>query len=166
MRCDTLPVDVSTIPAGIKRADYRFGEICYDYMQKMTDLCAENGVELLLIKAPVYWPPWFPEWDTQMIDFAAANGLTYINLLNHMDELAIDFNTDTYDAGLHLNLYGAEKLSRYLGKVITELYKLTDRRNEPDTAARWAVKSVEYAKLRETQENELRNYGEIKTYRP
>ena len=36
------------------------------------------------------------------------------------DEIGIDYNTDTYDAGLHLNLSGAEKLSKYFGKYLTD----------------------------------------------
>ena len=41
--------------------------------------------------------------------YAAKNDLLYINLLDYLDEMGLDFNTDTYDAGLHLNLARAEE---------------------------------------------------------
>ena len=39
------------------------------------------------------------------------------------DEVGIDYSNDTYDGGLHLNLYGAEKMSRYFGKLLRENFK-------------------------------------------
>lgn len=35
--------------------------------------------------------------------------------MNLVDEIGIDYNTDTYDQGLHMNLSGAEKCADYLG---------------------------------------------------
>ena len=36
-------------------------------------------------------------------------------------EIGIDYNTDIYDAGLHMNLSGAEKLSVWLGRLLIEI---------------------------------------------
>ena len=38
---------------------------------------------------------------------------TYINFLEVADEIGINYETDTSDAGLHLNLSGAEKFTSY-----------------------------------------------------
>ena len=46
--------------------------------------------------------------DEQMVDYANKNNLTYINFLEVADEIGINYETDTFDAGLHLNLSGAE----------------------------------------------------------
>ena len=70
------------------------------------------------MKAPVLYPYWYKEWDEQIKDYAKKNELRYINFLDIADEVGIDYNTDTYDGGLHLNVYGAEKMSRYLGKIL------------------------------------------------
>ena len=55
-------------------------------------------------------------------------------MLEYTEEAGIDYRTDTYDAGLHLNVSGAEKLSVWFGKELTELYGLTDYRTDPEYA--------------------------------
>ena len=110
------PVD--KVPTGKPLADYNLPEISYKYLDKMVKLCKENDVELILMKAPVLYPYWYKEWDEQIKNYAKKNGLTYINYLNLTDEVGIDYSKDTYDGGLHLNVYGAEKMSRYFGKFL------------------------------------------------
>lgn len=118
MRADVRPVE--TLPEPKKLANYQFADVCYEYLDKIRLLCEEKGVELILIKAPSLYPHWYDEWDQQMVDYAAEYGLTYINFLDHIDEIGLDFSTDTYDQGLHLNLSGAEKLSDYFGTILQE----------------------------------------------
>ena len=110
------PVD--KVPTGKPLADYNLPEISYKYLDKMVKLCKENDVELILMKAPLLYPYWYKEWDEQIKNYAKKNGLTYINYLNLTDEVGIDYSKDTYDGGLHLNVYGAEKMSRYFGKFL------------------------------------------------
>ena len=43
-------------------------------------------------------------------------------------EIKIDFTTDTYDSGVHLNLNGARKLSKYFGQILKKKYHLADYR--------------------------------------
>ena len=124
--------------------DYTFGENCYSYLDKMVALCKENGVELVLIKAPSLSPVWWDQWDDQIEDYAEKHDLLYINFLEHQEEIGIDWNTDTYDAGLHLNVYGAEKLSRYFGQILAEKCGLEDRRGEAELSAVWAQKCDVY----------------------
>jgi len=115
------PVD--KIPVGKPLSDYRLPDISYEYLDKMVKLCKENNVELILMKAPILYPYWYKEWDEQIRDYAGENGLKYINFLDKQDEVGIDYSKDTYDGGLHLNLYGAEKMSRYFGKLLRENFK-------------------------------------------
>lgn len=121
---------VSTIPEGKPLADYEFSEKCYDYLDRMVNLCRENGISLILIKAPSLYPYWYEEWDSQIEDYAKKNNVSYYNLLEAAEEAGIDYQTDTYDAGLHLNVYGAEKLSRYFGKILSEEYDIPDRKED------------------------------------
>lgn len=124
--------------------DYTFGENSYYYLDKMVQLCKKNDVELVLIKAPSLSPVWWDEWDTQMESYAQENGLRYYNLLEHQEEIGIDWNTDTYDTGLHLNVYGAEKMSRYFGKILSEDCGVKDRRNNAEICGDWAEKVQTY----------------------
>lgn len=124
-------------------ADYTFGENSYYYLEKMVELCREHGTQLVLIKAPSLYPIWWEQYEEQICRFAEDNGLLYLNLLEAQEEIGIDWSTDTYDTGLHLNVYGAEKASRYLGRILREEFDLPDRRTE-EIRALWAEKSEIY----------------------
>ncbi len=76
----------------------------------MRTLCESHGTQLVLIKAPSLYPIWWEEWEEQMEDYARKYDLLYVNLLEAQAEIGLDWETDTYDAGLHLNIHGAEKL--------------------------------------------------------
>ena len=128
------------------RADYRFGESAWRYLEKMRALCEEQGVELVLIKSPSLYPVWWWEWDQQIEEYAQEKGLRYINMLEYLEEIRIDWNTDTYDAGLHLNVYGAEKASHWLGKILTEEYGLTSHKEDPLLKEQWEAKKERYDK--------------------
>lgn len=162
MRVDIKPV--TTVPEGKKLADYRFSDLCYSYLDKMTALCKANGVELVLIKAPSLYPYWYKEWDTQMVDYAKTNHLSYINFLDYTKEAGIDFSTDTYDAGLHLNTSGAEKLASCFGGILKEKYGLADNRSNAEIAARWNQKIAFYDQKKADQYDELEAFGYLKSF--
>ena len=141
-------MQVGVQPATSHRApplmDTEFGENSWYYLDKMTQLCKSKGTQLVLVKAPSLSPKWYDEWDKQVEDYDAEHGLLYINMLEHQEEIGIDWNTDTYDTGLHLNVYGAEKASAWFGKVLQEQCNVPDRRNDTEIAALWAEKSNTY----------------------
>ena len=152
MRVDVKPAE--NVPEGKLLADYSFGENAYDYLGRFTKLCKENDIQLILIKAPSLYPYWYDEWEAQMEEFAAENGLLYINFLELVEETGLDFSTDTYDAGLHLNLSGAEKVSRYLGRVLRE-EGVPDRRGEEELQEIWQEKIRLYEQDKEEQLHEI-----------
>ena len=140
---------------GIPLANYTLPEIGFEYLEKMRLLCEENGVKLILVKAPTnnwrYY--WYDEWEEQIVSWADEKGVDYYNFIPLADEIGLDWNTDTYDGGVHLNVYGAEKLTSYLGKILVEKYGLSDRRGNVELDAVWADKIAAYQKERngETQ---------------
>ena len=141
----------------IPLVDYRFGDNAYYYLDKIVELCEKHGTQLVLVKAPTLSPVWYDQWDEQMRQYAQDHDLMYINFLEHIDEIGIDWNTDTYDQGLHLNVYGAEKLSRYFGKILSEELMVPDHRQEGDIALKWAAKCETYHSRKETLEKETEN---------
>lgn len=162
MRVDVKPV--GSIPKGKKLPDYQFGDNAYYYLDKMVELCKNNGVELILVKAPSLYPYWYDEWEIQMEEYANKHDLMYINFLELIDEIGIDFSKDTYDAGLHLNLSGAEKMADYFGKILRETYHLEDKRKDEELNKVWQEKVDFYYKMRESQYKELEEYGHIKSF--
>lgn len=121
---------VENLPVQRKLATYQFEDICYDYLNKITKLCKDNGIELVLIKAPSLYPYWYNEYDEQIRNYAEENDIAFYNLKNNVEEIGIDYSADTYDGGLHLNLNGATKLSKFFAKLLKENYNLTDCRGD------------------------------------
>ncbi len=135
MRLDTK--EAAGIPPKKLLTDYSFGDNAWKYLEKMTKLCKENNIQLVLMKAPSLYPHWYEEWEQQIEEYAENNDLLYINFLEHTEEIGLDFTKDTYDAGLHLNLSGATKLSGYFGKIISEQCQVPDRRGESELVEIW-----------------------------
>lgn len=138
MKKEVLPVE--NLPAKRPLANYDFSETCYGYLEDMAGLCKEAGVELVLIKAPSLYPYWYEQYDAQMADFAASHGLAYYDLTKDIDAMGLDFSQDTYDAGLHLNLSGATKLSGYFADILVKKHGIEDRRSEEAIAAEYDEK--------------------------
>ena len=141
--------------------DYCFGENSWHYLDKMVSLCAENGTQLVLIKAPSLSPVWWDQWDAQIEEYAGQHGLLYINMLDHQEEIGVDWSTDTYDAGLHLNVYGAEKASVWLGGILAETCGVPDRRNNETIAAVWRDKAARYYHQKRSLENETNQLNTV-----
>ncbi len=64
MRTDIKPE--GEFPSPMPLADYTLPETSMDYLQRIVDLCRENDIELVLIKAPTLYPYWYEEWDEQV----------------------------------------------------------------------------------------------------
>ncbi len=157
MRTDVRPL--TDFPTPRRRADYRFPEISAAYLDKIRVLCEEEGIQLVLMKAPSLYPVWYDQWEAQIREYADAHQLLYINCIPAIEEIGLDFDEDTYDGGLHMNLYGAEKLTRYLGRILQESCGLEDLREDQALAALWEEKSRFYQEMKEGQEADLERYG-------
>lgn len=162
VRCDVLATDI--IPKGLQLADYTLPGLCFEYLDKMAGLCRDKGIKLVLVKAPSIYPYWYSQWDEQITSYAAERDIMYLNFLELLDETGVDLTTDSYDGGLHLNVYGAEKLVAYLGKILTETYDLRDMRGDSQTAAAWEKKTAAYDRLKTAQELEFAAFGKILTF--
>ncbi len=126
-----------------------------EYLEKMRVLCEENGSELVLIKAPTnsrgYW--WYDEWEEQINEYAEEKNVAYYNFIPLAYEMEIDWQTDTYDGGLHLNVYGAEKFTEYLGKVLSENHGLTSAKTDSKSASIWDAYLEEYNNKKKQMED-------------
>ena len=160
MQTDIVPIPESGLTEGSPLLDYTLPETAWEYLDKMRELCQDNGITLVLIKAPTntfrYW--WHDEWDTQVSDYANKHDLNYYNMIPHQADIGLDWQTDTYDAGVHLNVYGAEKLSLWFGQILTDSYDLPDRRQDTAFAEVWQQRVDTYhvrkEQLKQTKEGQ------------
>ena len=63
----------------------------------------------------------------------------------YIDEIGLDWKTDSKDGGNHLNLYGAIKVSDYIAEYIHENLEVPDRRNSKKYK-NWHNEYKEYTK--------------------
>ncbi len=159
MRADVKPA--KSFPKAPQLGDYQFGQNSYDYLNRMVELCKKNNIKLVLMKAPTLYPYWYDEWDEQIKEYANKNDLLYLNFLKSTDKAGIDFNKDTYDGGLHLNVFGAEKMADYFGGILSEEYKLEDHRKDEALSKEWQDKITFYNQMKETQIKEIEKYGHL-----
>lgn len=126
-----------------------------EWLDKLRLLCEENGIHLVLFKAPTnswrYW--WYDEWDSEISAYAARWSLSYCNAIPAADEIGLDWSTDTYDGGIHLNVSGAEKLSVWFGQYLRADSSLSetlpDRRSESVFSSVWEARVEKFEKRRQ-----------------
>lgn len=147
-----------------KEEDRYFGSYPMKYLERIRELCEEKGIQLILIKAPSLAPRWYNSYNEQVKEYAAQYSIPYINFYELLEETGIDYETDTYDGGLHMNLSGADKLSEYLGNVLAREYGIKDHREEPELCSVYEEKEMFYKQMIQNQKDELDQFGEIKSY--
>ena len=100
-----------------------------EYVQKIKDLCDENGAQLLFLSTPSSYN-WNYERHNGISALAAELECDYLDLNLESDALQIDWQTDTKDKGDHLNYYGAQKTTHYLANYLAQTGLLTDHRGD------------------------------------
>lgn len=144
--------------------DKKFSAYAMKYLDKMRKLCEKEGIKLLLVKAPSLAPQWYDGQNQQVLDYAEKYGLDYVNFYELLEETGIDYETDTYDGGLHMNYSGAKKLSHYLGSYLKKHTDWEDHRDDANLSKVYEEKLQFQEEMKEAQQRELDRYGEIRNY--
>lgn len=89
------------------------------YFEKINELCKANNIDLVLTKTPHY--EWSIEQHNYIQDFADRNGLTFVdfNMGDTYEASGMSFMDDMAD-GVHVNVWGADKVTRYIGNVLAD----------------------------------------------
>ncbi|MBR2661630.1 MAG: hypothetical protein IKE15_09575 [Clostridia bacterium] len=117
-----------------------------EYYEKIIQLCNERGIKFVLIKIPS--DSWTIENHNIIQQFADENKIDFIdyNSLDIQKEIAFNPLTDYCDATGHLNVDGANKISRYLGAYLSEHCEFTDKRGD-EAYASWDEDYEKYENL-------------------
>lgn len=92
-------------------------------------ICAENGARLVLVSTPST-VNWNMARHNGVRALAGRLGLEHVDLSVGEDAVEIDWSRDTRDAGDHLNLSGAQKVTSAVGAILAERLGVPDRRGE------------------------------------
>ena len=94
-----------------------------EYLRKIAELCKARGISLILVKTPTHSMR-IGHYNT-ICSFAQENGIDYydFNEKTLYEEANLDFQNDMDDF-THLNYLGARKISRWIGKILTEKYRI------------------------------------------
>lgn len=98
-------------------------------LYELLDYLKSNDQQALFIVSPYR----VEEEEMMMFNYMKpiieSYGYRFVNMNQHYEELELDFTTDYYDYGGHVNALGAEKCSNYLAELLQE-YELPDRRGQ------------------------------------
>ncbi|MCM1241247.1 MAG: hypothetical protein NC314_00260 [Roseburia sp.] len=98
-----------------------------EYLKKMIEECQNRNIKVLLTYLP------FPASEEDMNESLAAEDIANeygVDYLNFLEMDIVDYNTDCYDDGSHLNPSGAEKVTDYIGNYIQKNYMIEDKRGD------------------------------------
>ena len=109
-------------------------------LKKIQALCRENGAELLLFSSPSP-TNWTMRRHNTVTDTAESLGLPYID--GNLLDLGLNWDTDTSDGGDHLNYFGAQKVTSWLGSYLTRNYPLENRKSDP-SYAQWDLDAAAF----------------------
>lgn len=129
-RREVVPADVESIMPMIQEYS-RISRKNAKILRRMRDFCRENGAELVFISTPSLCSWSQPRFEAVQA-MADALEIPYLNMENDIPgDASIDWQTDTYDGGDHMNLTGAVKVSDYLGDWLADTGLFQDRRGDP-----------------------------------
>lgn len=106
-----------------------------NWLLRIKDICDKNNIQLLAIKVPVvYWPQvnpsaWTNEKYKRIRSLCNKYGIPYFDILYDAN-INIDYEKDSHDGGIHLNLYGGQKISACLGDYLINQYDLSNESND------------------------------------
>ena len=124
------------------------------YLDKIVDLCKKNNIELILFEAPSS-DSWNHKRHTEVKNYALNKKLKFVDLNYFISEIGLDWGKDTKDEGNHMNLTGAIKVTKYLGKYIDSNLKLKNHKNDKKYS-KWEEDYNNYMEFKKTLLNKMK----------
>lgn len=150
----------------VKRANSQISEsqkteydsIGMEYLRMMIEECQSRKIDVLLVAIPYNASKNNQKCLNKINDIAQEYGLNYINY--NTGDSVVDFNTDLFDKGVHLNASGARKVTQNLGQFIQDTYHISNRKDNSDYED-WFFDYDEYT---EYKRHLIQSESELPTY--
>ncbi len=121
-----------------------------EYFYKIRELCDGKGIELKLIKTPS--KGWVKEMSDSMKQFAQEENIVFVDMNDEgiIQELNIDEKKDFCDSSSHFNVYGTEKISKWIADYMQQEDSYEDKRIQGTPVnAKWNDVYLRYTEYRD-----------------
>ena len=139
--------------------DARYDDLARSYLEKIIDLCRENNIKLVLINTGYNGNDEMELFANSIPEIAKYYNLEYIDFTG-MDLMDYTRDFQTNGENTHVNVLGAEKLTRYLGKYLSENNMVIDHRGE-NGYEKW---DMDYQQYRDYMMQELEDFEFLSEY--
>lgn len=102
-----------------------------DLFVELLEYCRDNELQVLFVVYPYCGAGEDQKKYNYMVNLIEEYELDYINTQNRIQDIGLENNNDFADVN-HVNLYGADKVTAYLGQYLVDNYDLPDHRNEEE----------------------------------
>lgn len=120
-------------------------ELSVTYMEKIIDLCKEEGIDLVFLKTPNDHIHNQPDYNA-VADIADANQIPYLDLNKEMS------------GQLHNHVFHAETITKRIGQWLLSLYEVEDKRENPQFAQWHEDADYYYRYKHQLQLNEIEDF--------
>ena len=118
-------------------------------LREMLDYCKEKNLNVLFMRVPhLVYKQTFDrvKRSNRAGEIIRSYGYDYLNLERDWKKLGLDLKTDFYNYD-HMNIYGAVKMTNYLGKLIRDKYNIVPEKLSDEQKERWDQSAVYFDKL-------------------
>ncbi len=98
-----------------------------EQMDSLVNMCRENGANILLVEVPSI-TSWNYKRHNAVTQYAESRKLDFLDLNLFTKEIGIDFDYSFRDNGNHLNYFGAQAVTSWLGDYISDHYNIESRK--------------------------------------
>lgn len=105
--------------------------ILYDLL----DYCKEEDLQVLFLVNSYCQEKEHKEMYNSIADVVGEYGYNFLNTNDYYKEMGLDHTTDYYDRS-HVNIFGADKYTEFVGKYLMDHYTLEDKRGQ-EAYASW-----------------------------
>ena len=128
------PASYTTYEQKDKSVKTEFVPLMQNYLDRITELCKENDIRLILIDLPGNYMN--DAVNNTHTDYAEKNGIEYYNLCSTLYYNRIGAKLPEESAVDHNNIWGAIKTSRFIGKILRDEYGIGSVYDEQYEASR------------------------------
>jgi len=116
--------------------------------------CRDNKLSVLFVVNPFWQKSDITKARYNYVsDLITQYGYTFLNTNDYYKEMDIDFSHDFYNHD-HVNIYGADKYTLFLGEYIMNNYDISDKRDDK-MYSYWNEEYVEWKKAAVLQKSEI-----------